>query len=183
MHFVCIASYWNSESNSWDEEVRVELYISGQSAEERFRKLQEHKDEIEVSFGESLHWHEVEDVKLRGEFSSAGHGTSATRIPGQICSNGMKRTSRRSKLPWNQLYPNFKLLPSFGERQLGMRNCLSLSSQRGAKKINNATLDPALPEQDRCREQEVNGRKRSQKAHEAPRAPIKNEELGERYRR
>lgn len=68
MHFVCIASYWNNETNSWDPEVRVELYISGHSAEERFRKLQEHKDEIEVSFGELLHWHEVEDVKARRIF-------------------------------------------------------------------------------------------------------------------
>ena len=29
---------------------------------------------------------------------------------------------------------------------------------------NNASLDPASPEQDRCREQGMNGRKRSQKA-------------------
>ena len=65
-----IASYWNNETNSWDPEVRVELYISGQSAEERFRKLQEHKDEIEKSFGEGerLDWDEEEGRNARKIF-------------------------------------------------------------------------------------------------------------------
>ena len=36
---------------------------------------------------------------------------------------------------------------------------------KGTKDLNNASLDPASPEQDRCREQEMNGRKRAQKAH------------------
>lgn len=68
MHFASIATYWNSESNSWDEEVRAEFCMRGQLAEERFRKLQEHEEEIEQSFGKPLLWHEGDNRKFRKIF-------------------------------------------------------------------------------------------------------------------
>ena len=45
--------------------VCVELYIEGQSAKERFRRLQEHKEKIEGSFGEPLNWDEVDGRNAR----------------------------------------------------------------------------------------------------------------------
>ncbi len=58
-HFVTRALYLK------DPEVCIELYMAGQFAEELFRKLQEHKEEIEKSFGEPLIWDEVEGRKAR----------------------------------------------------------------------------------------------------------------------
>ena len=61
-HFVTRASFFK------DPEVCVELYMQSLSAEEIYRKLLEHKDEIERSFGEPLNWDEVEGRKARKIF-------------------------------------------------------------------------------------------------------------------
>ncbi len=63
-HFVTRASFFK------DPEVRVELYMQRRSAPELFRKLQEHQDEVERSFGEPLNWDEVEGRKARKIFLS-----------------------------------------------------------------------------------------------------------------
>ena len=61
MQFSCIASYSNIASNFQDShpEARVEFYLGGQFAQERFEKLQGVRSEIEQSFGKSLNWHET----------------------------------------------------------------------------------------------------------------------------
>ena len=57
MHFSSIAFYTTTE-------VQVQLYMVGESAAERFRRLQEHKEEIEQSFGKPLIWHESKGGKM-----------------------------------------------------------------------------------------------------------------------
>ncbi len=63
LHFASLATYRTKESDSSGPEVSVELYMQGQSAEKRFKRLQEHHDEIEQAFGEPLIWHEAESGK------------------------------------------------------------------------------------------------------------------------
>ena len=71
LHFASLATYRTKESGSSGSEVSVELYMQGQSAEKRFKRLQEHQDEIEQAFGEPLIWYEPESgKKARKIFSS-----------------------------------------------------------------------------------------------------------------
>lgn len=61
MQFSCIASFSNIASNFQDShpEARVEFYLGGQLAQERFEKLQGERRQIEKAFGNALHWHEA----------------------------------------------------------------------------------------------------------------------------
>ena len=63
LHFASLATNRTKESDSSGPEVSVELFLQGQSAEKRFKRLQEHQDEIEQAFEEPLIWYEPESGK------------------------------------------------------------------------------------------------------------------------
>ena len=67
VHLTAIASYLNSETNSWDGgEIRAEVYISGQYAKSYFDQFHGKKNQIEKMIGEPCIWHNPENKKSAG---------------------------------------------------------------------------------------------------------------------
>ena len=64
MHIAAIASYLNSETNSWDEgEIRAEFILSSLSSKSHYNQFYEKKDEIEEIIGEPCAWINRDNVK------------------------------------------------------------------------------------------------------------------------
>ena len=64
IHLCSIASFLNSETNSWDGgEIRAEVYLHGNNSKSYFSQLLEKKDNIENSLGEPCIWYNPEDKK------------------------------------------------------------------------------------------------------------------------
>lgn len=57
-HLSSVASTWNSESTSYDPELRVELVLNGKYAKQQFAALEKSKNEVEKAIGEQLKWYE-----------------------------------------------------------------------------------------------------------------------------
>jgi len=62
-HLASIASAWNSETNTYDPEIRVELVMDDNNAKKYFALLIGQKEQIELEFGQSLIWHNPSDTK------------------------------------------------------------------------------------------------------------------------
>lgn len=60
LHLASIVSTWNSETNSWAAEIRVELYMDGPKAKQEFDALQKQRDMIEQALGFPLTWRNPE---------------------------------------------------------------------------------------------------------------------------
>jgi len=61
IHLTSIASLWDSESDTKNPEIRVELALVGQNAKQHFAALEKSKEQIEKELGFSLVWHNPED--------------------------------------------------------------------------------------------------------------------------
>lgn len=64
VHLNSIVSLWNSETNSRDPEIRVELYIDGPDAKQEFAALHKQKDAIETALGFPLTWRNPENKAM-----------------------------------------------------------------------------------------------------------------------
>jgi hypothetical protein len=60
-HMSSIASMWNSDSNSNDPEIRVELTLDGKNSKQQYAILEKGRLEIEGAIGFPLKWHNPED--------------------------------------------------------------------------------------------------------------------------
>lgn len=58
-----VISAWNSVTETWNPEIRAELYVKGPHAKDNFAALEKRKDEIEKALGFSLTWHNPENYK------------------------------------------------------------------------------------------------------------------------
>ena len=61
IHMSSIASMWNSETNSNDPEIRVELTLDGKNSKQQYVILEKRRLEIEGAIGFPLKWHNPED--------------------------------------------------------------------------------------------------------------------------
>jgi len=59
-HLTSIASFWDSESNTYSPEIRVELALVGKNAKEQFAALEKEREQIEKNIGFPLVWHNPE---------------------------------------------------------------------------------------------------------------------------
>lgn len=57
-HLTSVASGWNSETETWDPEIRVELVMDDANAKNYFAILRTQKDELEREFGQPFLWHD-----------------------------------------------------------------------------------------------------------------------------
>jgi hypothetical protein len=60
VHLTSIVSTWNSETNAWGSEIRVELHMDGKNAKQEFAALAPPKESIERMLGFPLTWHNPE---------------------------------------------------------------------------------------------------------------------------
>lgn len=60
IHLASNLSSWNSETNERQPEVRVDLWVRGESAKREFAELQDQKAEIESQLGFPLVWYNPE---------------------------------------------------------------------------------------------------------------------------
>lgn len=60
-HMNSIASMWNSETNTNDPEIRVELVLDGKNSKQQYAILEKKRQEIEGAIGFPLKWHNPED--------------------------------------------------------------------------------------------------------------------------
>jgi hypothetical protein len=61
-----VASLWDSAGNTFSgHELRAELVLDDESADEHFLALQTEKDNIERGIGEQLTWHRPENIRMR----------------------------------------------------------------------------------------------------------------------
>jgi hypothetical protein len=63
IHLTSIASLWDSESNTKNPEIRVELGLSGENAKQQFATLERDRQKIENQIGFPLVWHNPPDKK------------------------------------------------------------------------------------------------------------------------
>jgi hypothetical protein len=61
VHLNSIASLWDSESNTRNPEIRVELALVGKNAKQQFAALEKDREQIEKGVGFPLAWHNPED--------------------------------------------------------------------------------------------------------------------------
>ena len=64
VHLASVVSTWNSETNSKNPELRVELYLDGPNAKQEFAALFAQREKIEASVGFPLTWHNPENKAL-----------------------------------------------------------------------------------------------------------------------
>lgn len=62
-HLSAITSSWNTVTNDWKPEVRVELYLNSPSAKDYFVALEKVKNEMQGAIDLPLTWHNPEDTK------------------------------------------------------------------------------------------------------------------------
>lgn len=60
VHLTSIISAWNSVTNSWNPEIRAELYMDGPKAKQEYAALEKQKPEIEEALGFPLTWYNSE---------------------------------------------------------------------------------------------------------------------------
>jgi hypothetical protein len=63
VHLTSVASAWNSETDTWEPEIRAELVLDDNNAKKYFAMLSAEKEEIERSFGQPFIWYNPEDKK------------------------------------------------------------------------------------------------------------------------
>jgi hypothetical protein len=63
-HLSSVASTWNTESNEWKPEIRVELVLHNQHSKSYFAALQAQQAEIEGEVGQQLLWHNPQDARV-----------------------------------------------------------------------------------------------------------------------
>ena len=63
-HLSSIASMWNSETNTNNPEIRVELVLMGKNAKQSFAALEQKRVEIEKAIGLPLTWHNPEGKNM-----------------------------------------------------------------------------------------------------------------------
>ncbi len=63
VHLSSVASGWNSETNAWDPEIRVELVIDAKESKSFFEQLLQQKEEIEREIGHQLVWYNPPDAR------------------------------------------------------------------------------------------------------------------------
>ncbi len=64
IHLASIASLWDSESNTKNPEIRVELVLDGKNAKQHFAALEKNRTQIERDIGLPLVWHNPEDKNM-----------------------------------------------------------------------------------------------------------------------
>ena len=64
-HLQSIASFWDSENNVNNPEIRVELLLTSAESDHHFNLLEAQKDEIEAEVGTELKWYNPENQKQR----------------------------------------------------------------------------------------------------------------------
>lgn len=64
IHLASIASLWDSESNTKNPEIRVELVLAGKDAKQHFTALEKNRNQIEKEIGFPLVWHNPEDKNM-----------------------------------------------------------------------------------------------------------------------
>lgn len=64
VHLASVISTWNSETNSKNPELRVELYLDGPNAKQEFAALLVQKEQIKAAVGFPLTWHNPEGKAL-----------------------------------------------------------------------------------------------------------------------
>jgi|SRR5215469_1159952 len=57
IHLSSNITTWNSVSNSYNPEIRIQLYLTGKNAQQNFALLETKQNEIEHSIGAQLTWH------------------------------------------------------------------------------------------------------------------------------
>lgn len=65
IHLNSIISTWNSVTGSYGPEIRVELVLTGECAQEHFDALEQKQAEIEGAIGSPLTWHNPIGKKQR----------------------------------------------------------------------------------------------------------------------
>jgi hypothetical protein len=63
IHLTSVASGWNSETETWDPEIRTELVMDDQHAKTYFALLNVQKEEIEREFGQLFIWYNPPNKK------------------------------------------------------------------------------------------------------------------------
>lgn len=63
-HLSSIASMWNSETNTNNPEIRVELVLTSKNAKQNFMSLEQKRPEIERAIGVPLTWHNPEGKNM-----------------------------------------------------------------------------------------------------------------------
>jgi hypothetical protein len=61
IHLTSIASLWDSESDTKNPEIRVELALVGKNAKQHFAALEKNKEQIEKELGFPVFWHNPEE--------------------------------------------------------------------------------------------------------------------------
>ena len=64
IHLSSVASTSNSETNTDDPEIRVELVLDGKNAKQNFTALEKRREEIERAIGAPLKWHNPEGKNM-----------------------------------------------------------------------------------------------------------------------
>lgn len=64
IHLASIASLWDSETNTKNPEIRVELVVDGEDAKQHFAALLANRSQIEKDMGFPLVWHNPEDKNM-----------------------------------------------------------------------------------------------------------------------
>lgn len=59
-----VASAWNSDTSTWEPEIRVELVLHGKSSKQNFAALQQRRQEVESAIGFPLTWHNPETKNM-----------------------------------------------------------------------------------------------------------------------
>src|SRR5215208_6057644 len=57
VHLTSVASVWNSETDTWGPEIRVELVMEDENAKDYFAMLNARKEEVERKFGQPFIWY------------------------------------------------------------------------------------------------------------------------------
>lgn len=64
IHLSSVISTWNTESNTYEPEIRAQVYIQNPNAKQEFALLEKRKTEIEAALGFPLVWHNPDNAAL-----------------------------------------------------------------------------------------------------------------------